>query len=168
MLQTNRKILTLKVLLLSFVTGGLVSSCLEDTSCGQNTESALLFSAYSITIDSATQARVINRDMSRLYVFLNPDKQDTLYPRSVDTLAMVPIELNDTITSLYFEKDSVLDEIRIIHSLPEAAFIDVNCGFVPSFEIKTGSFSNVKLDSVIIVNPTVNTDVYQTNILLFY
>lgn len=168
MVQKFQKPKFLKVVLLSLVTGLFLGSCLEDTSCGQNMESGLLFSAYRITLDSVTQEPVITRDMNKLFVFLDRNKQDTLYPRATDTLALVPIELNDTITSLYFEKDSVLDEIRIIHTYPEAAFVDVNCGFVPSYEIKNGSFTNVNLDSVLIINPTVNTDVFQTNILLFY
>ncbi len=168
MRQKNRIKGALKGLLLLCFTGVLLSSCLEDTSCGQNIETGMLFSAYTVTIDSATQERVVTRDMSRLYVFLQRDRMDTLYPRVADTLAMVPLELTDSITSLFFEKDSVLNEIKIIHTLPEVGFVDVNCGFVPTYTITNGSFSNIELDSVQIVNPTVDTDVFKTNILLFY
>lgn len=162
----HRSFLFSLILILSF--GVFVSSCYEDTSCDQNIETGMLFSFYKVGTDSVSGEQTLTRNNGNVYVFMQAEKQDTLFPRVADTLAMLPFELNDTVTTLFFEKDSVMDIINIEHTLPEAEFLDVSCGFAPSYTIKTGNFTNTIIDSVVIVNPLVNTDVYQTNIFIYY
>lgn len=140
------------------------NACVEDSSCGTNNETGLLFSM--VKVERLANKVSVKRDHALLSVF-EFNKTDTVYPRQTDTLSMIPLSLNDTITQYLFIKDSVSDRVNIIHSLPQPGFLDVNCGFVPLYDLKSITFSNNFIDSIYIVYPQVSNDLSITNIFLF-
>lgn len=223
---------------LTFLLVGLLglfaaTSCFEDTSCGQNTESGMLFQAFKVTfVDDDTIYTTFKADSSFSYINYDTTGYDYLYdtipqgdtvviviedsvpnisidsiytytldstitkiieadtlytnrtdsfqvlsggqvvyPREIDTLSLLPLSLSDTATNLTFVlSDSLSQTVQFWHSLPEAGFLDMDCGFAPVYELYGGK--HVSGDSYIlginIANPEVNTDVLKTNILIFY
>ncbi len=162
--QRNKLILLVFTALLG---SSALMSCLDNTSCGENTDAGLIFTFYKVTETNGQKKLTRNND--NVVVFESGNLEDTVYAySSEDTLRILPLQLNDTITSYVFKKDSVMDQVEFYHTLPEAGLIDMNCGFTPIHTLTSGTFTNNYIDSIYIVYPEVSNDIFQANVYIFY
>lgn len=132
-------------------------SCEEDTSCSENQESGLSFSLFRTGESQGN------------FVFYSAEIGDTLYPREQDTLKWLPFNFGAKATDYYVFTDSLSsDIIRVFCSEAEPEFLSMPCGFVGVSQIDSLEFTSSFIDSIWIVDPIINTDVYKKNLYIFY
>ena len=153
-----------------------LSSCYEDETCNQNTETGVNIVVENSGDDSGTdldgldQSKTVEWNLTPLadtVVFVSSENQ----ANSIG----IPLDLNDTTIAIVLNiKDSEMsdylkDTVVFNYVQTDLRLLSVNCGFAPIFNITDIMFTGNVLDSVILYTEVeVSNDLELDNVAFYY
>jgi hypothetical protein len=93
---------------------------------------------------------------------------DTLYSTGKDFLRSLPLVTSDNKTVFWFVPSTGEPDTLVVYHTMTLEFMDENCGFVPEFTIDTIMYSTNQIDTVLLINKLVTTDLRNENVKLVY
>lgn len=158
------------LLLLALV---FLSACYEDNSCSQNTVTGINVEVSNSGSDATTDLDSLDQSKVDAWFFTALD--DTFVTSANQTYTSgIPLDMNDTsITVLFQIKDTEMtdylqDTIVINYHQTDLRLLTVNCGFAPIYVISGGTHTLNVLDSVIMYDAEISTDLQITNVSFYY
>lgn len=153
----------------------LITACYEDDSCNQNTVTGVNVSVSNSGADKKTDTDGLDYNTIESWHFTSLD--DTLALVSSENLTYspgIPLDINDTTITLLFkirDNDSTAylqDTVSFNYIQTDLQLLSNNCGFAPLFKI-TGGHSTINvLDSVIVYDGYITTDMLIENVAFYY
>lgn len=143
-----------------------LSACYEDDSCSQNTDTGI-----NVTVTNEGD------DFTTVESWKFTALDDTTALVSSDNLsytAGIPLDMNDTVVELLFSVrasdtlDYVSDTVIIHYVQTDLSLLSVNCGFAPTYNITELVHTINILDSVLIYEQEVSTDLVSDNAAFYY
>ncbi len=93
---------------------------------------------------------------------------DTLYATGKDFLRTLPLATSDNKTVFWFIPSTGQSDTLVVFHTMKLEFMDENCGFVPEFTIDSIAYTNINIDTILLINKLVTTDLRNENIKLVY
>lgn len=152
-----------------------VTSCYEDDSCNENTVTGINMSVFSSGSDADADPDTLDVTAGIQWAIL-PPSADTVLVSSSDLSSSVGLHLDanaDMMTVLFIirNEDSpvfYVDTVVFEYVQTELEQLSNNCGFAPVYTIYGGSNTTHALDSVVLEDPLVNTDITDDNVTFYY
>ena len=159
--------LTLVIVVLS------ISSCVEDETCGENTVTGVLMTVQNSGNDNETDTDELDQTKVSDWKICAVGDTLPLYSKSTDYQYGLPLDLEDTTVSFvfYIKDDSstyLTDTVQFDYRQTDMKLVSVACGFAPEFLITGGSHGSSVLDSVVVEQPVVSTDLTLNNVAFYY
>lgn len=164
----------LRVLLLLML-ASVVFSCIEDDSCSQNTVTGVNVTVSNSGADASSDDDGLDYNNIESWRFTALD--DTTALVSSDNLSYspgIPLDMNDTTITLLFKirdndtTDYLRDTVVFNYYQTDLQLLSINCGFAPLFYLKGGNSTLNILDSVILYESSITTDMQINNVAFYY
>jgi hypothetical protein len=153
----------------------LMTACYEDDSCNQNTVTGVNVSVSNSGADKSTDLDGLDYDNIESWRFTALD--DTLALVSSENLTYspgIPLNMNDTTITLLFQirdndsTDYLQDTVIFNYIQTDFQLLSINCGFAPLFTLTGGQSTINILDSVILYEGDITTDMQIENVAFYY
>lgn len=153
----------------------LITACYEDDSCNQNTVTGVNISVSNSGADNTTDLDGL--DYSNIESWRITALDDTVPLVSSENLsysAGIPLDMNDTTITVLFKirdndtTDYLRDTMIFNYIQTDLQLLSVNCGFAPLFQLTSGQHTINVLDSVILYEGYITTDMQIENVAFYY
>lgn len=153
----------------------LVTACYEDDSCNQNAVTGVNVTVSNSGDDEDVDLDGLDADNVESWRFIPLD--DTVSLVSSESLSYSPgiaLDMNDTTIVFLFQiRDSdsteyLQDTIIFNYIQTDLQLVSVNCGFAPLFQLTGGYWTANVLDSVILNDSYITTDMQTNNVAFYY
>ncbi len=153
---------------------GFLSACVEDDTCGENTISGVMVAIANSGSDSSTDTDTLNEKSVTNWKICPIN--DTISFTSMDTsyTSGIPLNINDTSVAVVFmirdneDEDYINDTLHLFYHQKELKLISMQCGFAPLYELSGLDHTLHVLDSVVLNEIEVSTDLMIDNVTLYY
>lgn len=152
----------------------LITGCYEDDSCNQNTETGINITVSNSGSDASTDLDGLNQNSIESWRVTAVGDTTALVDSESDYNTGIPLDMNDTTVTLLFKirdndtTDYLVDTVIFTYIQTDLQLLTVTCGFAPVFNITGGEFYMNTLDSVIIYEQEVSTDLQTNNVTFYY
>lgn len=152
-----------------------MTACYEDDSCNQNTVTGVNIAVANSGADKATDLDGLDYATIESWLFTALD--DTLALVSSESLTYssgIPLDMNDTtITFLFKIRDNdstayLQDTVTFNYIQTDLQLLSINCGFAPVFQLRGGQSTSNVLDSVVVYEASITTDMQIKNVAFYY
>lgn len=149
----------------------LVNACYEDDTCGEN-----MYSRVNISVNSSayqSNDTLKGTDTEWWFTPLN-DTIVLISSDDVDESLGLPLDMDTDTLKLVFHirntsaTDVYMDTVTFQYEFTDLEEISLNCGFAPVFTMYGGNYTSYALDSIVLNEPIINTDLTEDNVTFYY
>lgn len=153
----------------------LLSACYEDDSCNQNRVTGVNISVSNSGSDASTDLDGLDYNNVESWRFTALDDTAALISSETQSYTPgIPLDMNaDSITVLFKIRDSdstdyLQDTVIFNYIQTDLQLLSINCGFAPQFKLTGGASTLNVLDSIVLYDGYVTTDMQIENVAFYY
>lgn len=153
----------------------LLAACYEDDSCNQNTVSGVNITVANSGSDSKTDLDGLDQsNIESWRITAVGDTTALVGSENTDYTTGIPLDMNNTSITVLFKirdndtTDYLVDTVVFEYIQTDLQLLSVSCGFAPIFKLTGGCFGTSVLDSVVIYDSEISTDLQENNVSFYY